>query len=434
MRMIDLIEKKKIGEELSTDEINEMISAYTKGDIPDYQMSAFLMAVCFKGMNDRETYDLTMAMMHSGDVLDLSDIKGIKVDKHSSGGVGDKTTIALTPIVASLGVPVAKMSGRGLGHTGGTIDKLESFKGFETGISEETFVNNVNTIGIAVAGQTANLAPADKKLYALRDTTATVSNTSLIASSIMSKKLASGSDGIVLDVKVGDGAFMKNVEDATDLAEKMVAIGKSAGRKVTAVLTNMEQPLGNAVGNSLEVIEAIETLKGNGPKDFVELIYALATEMLLIGEIASDESEAKELIDDAINSGKALNKLREFVVAQKGDPSPIEDYSLFPGAKYVEDLKIEKEGYVSSIKAERIGHASMLLGGGRVDKDSVIDLGVGIVLEKKVSDAVNCGETIAKIYANDFSNIEEVKNEVLSAFSISKEKPNAESIVIKKIR
>ncbi len=434
MRMVDFIEQKKNGEELSKEQIDFMISEYTKGQIPDYQMSAFLMAVCFRGMSDRETYDLTMAMMHSGDVLDLSRIEGIKVDKHSSGGVGDKTTMALVPIVASLGAPVAKMSGRGLGHTGGTLDKLESFPGFRIDLSEEEFYSNVNKYKVAVAGQTANLAPADKKLYALRDITGTVNNVSLIASSIMSKKLASGADGIVLDVKVGDGAFMKNVEDASILAESMVSIGKSAGRKVTAVLTNMEEPLGNAVGNALEVIEAIETLKGNGPEDFVELIYVLATEMLMTAGVASSEEDAKEKIDHAISSGAALAKLSELVTIQGGDARAIEDYSIFPTASHTFDVLASTDGYVSKIKACNIGHASMLLGGGRENKDSDIDLAVGCILHKKVSDPVKMGESICTIYANDLTRIDEVKAEIESAFQYSKAPVSKPCMVYKKIK
>ena len=329
MRMYDLIEKKKLGMELTTDEIRFMIDGFTDGTIPDYQMSAMTMAICFQGMSKRETVDLTLAMRDSGDVLDLSSIPGVKVDKHSTGGVGDKTSLALTPIIASLGVPVAKMSGRGLGHTGGTIDKLESFPGFTTALPEETFFKNVREIGIALAGQTANLAPADKKLYALRDVTATVDQMSLIASSIMSKKLASGSDAIVLDVKTGNGAFMKKYEDSVALAKEMVSIGTMAGKKTAAVITDMDQPLGNAVGNAIEVIEAVDTLKGEGPR-FNEVVFALGVQMLLFAGRADSCEEAVKLMQDSIDSGAALDKMAEFVRAQGGDASYVYDTSKFP--------------------------------------------------------------------------------------------------------
>ena len=321
MRMYDLIEKKKLGQELSTEEISEMIKGFTDGSVPDYQMAAMLMAICFQGMSKRETVDLTLAMRDSGDVLDLSGIKGVKVDKHSTGGVGDKTSLALTPIIAALGVPVAKMSGRGLGHTGGTIDKLECFPGFTTEISEQTFMDNVNKIGIAIAGQTANLAPADKKLYALRDVTATVDQMSLIASSIMSKKLASGSDAIVLDVKTGNGAFMKKYEDSVALAEAMVSIGTMAGKKTTAVITDMDQPLGYAVGNSVEVMEAIDTLQGRGPEDFKQVVFALGGQMLQAAGRADSQEEAEKLMQSVIEDGTALKKFAEFVTAQIGRAS-----------------------------------------------------------------------------------------------------------------
>lgn len=418
MRMYDLIEKKKEGSPLSTEEIQWMIQEYTKGTIPDYQMSAMTMAVCFQGLNEKETLDLTLAMRDSGDCLDLSGIQGLKADKHSTGGVGDKTSLALTPILASLGIPMAKMSGRGLGHTGGTIDKLECFPGFTTELSEEKFIENVNKIKLAIAGQTANLAPADKKLYALRDVTATVDQMSLIASSIMSKKLASGSDIIVLDVKTGSGAFMKKFEDAKKLAETMVSIGTMAGKKVSAVITDMDQPLGKAVGNSLEVIEAIDALSGNGPSDFMEVVYALGSEILLLAGAAKEESEAKEKITAAITSGAAKEKLAEFVAAQRGDASYVWDTSKFTKASYVMEAVSMQAGYVQKIDAEAIGTACMKLGGGRETKDGEIDLAVGIYLTKKRGEAVRKGDVIATVYANDKAKGEAALEQIQNAYTI----------------
>lgn len=422
MRMYDLIEKKKSGKELSTEEIRFMIEGFTDGSIPDYQMSAMTMAICFQGMNERETVDLTLAMRDSGDVLDLSKISGIKVDKHSTGGVGDKTSLALTPIVAALGVPVAKMSGRGLGHTGGTIDKLECFPGFTTGISEETFLKNVNEIGIAIAGQTANLAPADKKLYALRDVTATVDQMSLIASSIMSKKLASGSDAIVLDVKTGNGAFMKKYEDSVALAKAMVSIGTMAGKKTAAVITDMDQPLGLAVGNSLEVIEAIETLRGRGPEDFKQVVFALGGLMLQFAGRAANQEEAMQLMQSVIDDGSALEKFAEFIRAQGGDASYVYDTSLFPKADYCMEIKAKDSGFVHRILAEEVGIACMTLGGGRETKESEIDLSVGILLHKKNGDSVKDGETLAVIYGNDKEKMDLAAGKVFHAYEISQEK------------
>lgn len=418
MRMYDLIAKKKKGEELTTEEIRYMIGGFTDGSIPDYQMSAMTMAICFQGMSKRETVDLTLAMRDSGEVLDLSGIKGVKVDKHSTGGVGDKTSLALTPIVAALGVPVAKMSGRGLGHTGGTIDKLECFEGFTTGISDETFVRNVNEIGIAIAGQTANLAPADKKLYALRDVTATVDQMSLIASSIMSKKLASGSDAIVLDVKTGNGAFMKKFEDSVALAEEMVSIGTMAGKKTAAVITDMDQPLGYAVGNSLEVLEAIETLNGNGPEDFKEVVFALGSLMLQLGGKAQDDAEARSMMETVITDGSAKKKFAEFIEAQGGDASPIYDTSLLEIAKTEVPVVADCDGYVHRILAEEIGIACMSLGGGRETKESEIDLSVGIVLKKKKGDVVKTGDTLAVIYGNDSEKIACASELICHAYEI----------------
>ena len=421
MRMYDLILKKKQGGELSTDEIRYMIEGFTEGSIPDYQMSAMTMAICFRGMTPRETVDLTLAMRDSGDVLDLSGIKGVKVDKHSTGGVGDKTSLALTPIIAALGVPVAKMSGRGLGHTGGTIDKLECFDGFTTALSEEQFAGNVNTIGIAIAGQTANLAPADKKLYALRDVTATVDQMSLIASSIMSKKLASGSDAIVLDVKTGNGAFMKKLEDSRALAKEMVSIGTMAGKKTVAVITDMDQPLGRAVGNSLEVREAIDTLRGEGPADFKEVVFALGSQMLMLAGRAADEKEARALMEGVIEDGSALDKFAQFVRAQGGDAAPVYDTSLLPVAGKTLEVTAKESGYVHRILAEDIGIACMTLGGGRETKESAIDLSGGIILEKKNGDAVSDGEVLATIYGNDDAKMQAAYEKIAHAYEIAKE-------------
>ena len=379
MRMYDLIEKKKLGMELTTDEIRFMIDGFTDGSIPDYQMSAMTMAICFQGLDKEETYELTMAMARSGEMLDLSQIQGIKVDKHSTGGVGDKTSLALIPIVASLGIPVAKMSGRGLGHTGGTIDKLESIPGFSTQLEDDAFEEQVNSICISIMGQTKDLAPADKLLYALRDVTATVDQISLIASSIMSKKLAAGADAILLDVKTGSGAFMKEESDAIQLAKEMVEIGKSAGRKMTAVITNMDEPLGMAVGNILEVKEAIDTLKGNGPDDFVELIETLASHMLILGGAVKDFDEGLMRVRESIQSGKALDKFKQFVAAQGGDTKYIDHPELFEQADIIEEIRSEQDGFVGSIDAQEMGICSLILGGGRETKESVIDPTVGRV-------------------------------------------------------
>ncbi|CAM2078012.1 MAG: pyrimidine-nucleoside phosphorylase [uncultured Clostridium sp.] len=413
MRMYDLIMKKRKGEELTTEEINFFVDGFTKGEIPDYQASAMLMAIFFNKMNKRETADLTNAMVESGDKIDLSNIKGVKVDKHSTGGVGDKTSICLTPLVASLGIPVAKMSGRGLGHTGGTIDKLETFKGFSVELTEEQFMENVNKINIAIMGQSGNLVPADKKLYALRDVTATVDNMSLIASSIMSKKLASGADAIVLDVKVGDGAFMKTPETAKELAQEMVDIGKHLGRETIGVISDMDQPLGYAIGNSLEVIEAIELLKGNGPKDLLELTLTIGSNMLLCAKMAESEEEARKMLMENIKNGKGLEKLKDFVKAQGGDISPIDDYSKFPQAKYVEKVTSPVDGYITKIHAEAFGLIAMELGAGRATKESEIDLAVGIVLNKKRGEKVNKGDVLAYIHSNNEEKIEKARKSIL---------------------
>ena len=414
-----MIVKKKGGGVLSEEEIRFMVDGFTKGVIPDYQMSAMMMAIYFKGMNEQETLALTMAMQQSGDVLDLSAIKGIKVDKHSTGGVGDKTSLALAPMVAACGIPVAKMSGRGLGHTGGTIDKLESFPGFSTEISTEAFVSQVNDIGIAIMGQTADLAPADKKLYALRDVTATVDNMSLIASSIMSKKLAAGADAIVLDVKTGSGAFMKTEEDSFALAREMVKIGNGAGRNCIAVVSDMDQPLGYAVGNALEVKEAIETLKGNGPEDFTELCLSLGAQMLIAGGKADGEETAREMLLKTIQDGSALQKLAEFVKAQGGDKKAVYNTELLPDASIVEELYAETDGFVTHIACDEVGIVSLILGGGRETKESVIDLSVGIVLCKKVGDEVKKGDVLALLHANDTKKLSVAKERLYKSYSFS---------------
>lgn len=419
MRMYDLIMKKRNGGELSTEEINQMIIEYTKGNIPDYQMSAFLMAVFFVGMSEKETIALTMAMANSGEMVDLSAIHGLKADKHSTGGVGDKTSLVLGPMVASLGIPVAKMSGRGLGHTGGTIDKLESFDGFSTSLTTEQFINNVNNIKMAIIGQTGELAPADKKLYALRDVTATVDNISLIASSIMSKKIAAGADTIVLDVKCGSGAFMKTEEDAVKLGTEMVKIGRGIGRETYAIVSDMDQPLGYAVGNALEVKEAIDTLNGNGPKDLLELCLTLGSYMLIGTKKASDADEARAILKDTITSKKALNKFAEFVKAQGGDERAVYDTSLLPKASLTQDCYAASEGYISSIHSDEVGMVSLTLGGGRETKESKIDLSVGVVLKKKVGDYVKKGDVIATLYANSEEKLKAAKERFDKTYSYS---------------
>lgn len=429
MRMYDLIMKKRNGGTLTEAEIDYMISEYTAGRIPDYQMSAMMMAIYFQGMSEAETVALTMAMAHSGDMMDLREISGVKVDKHSTGGVGDKTSIALTPMVAACGVKIAKMSGRGLGHTGGTIDKLESFEGFSTGITAGHFLRQVNEIGISIMGQTLDIAPADKKLYALRDVTATVDNMSLIASSIMSKKLASGADAIVLDVKTGSGAFMKEEADAFALAKEMVSIGNRAGRKTIAVVSDMDQPLGCAVGNALEVQEAIDTLKGEGPADFTELCMTLGSYMLIAGGRAKDEQKARAMLAEVISDGSALNKLEQFVQAQGGNPAAVRNPSLLPKASIVEEIPAPCSGYVEKIDCEEIGICSLILGGGRETKESVIDLSVGLILHKKVGDYVEAGQSLAAIHANDRQKLVTAKERFLKAYHMTEKKVNRKPLI-----
>lgn len=429
MRMYDLIIKKRNGGTLTEAEIDYMILEYTAGRIPDYQMSAMMMAIYFQGMSEAETVALTMAMAHSGDMMDLHEITGVKVDKHSTGGVGDKTSIALTPMVAACGVKIAKMSGRGLGHTGGTIDKLESFEGFSTGITAGHFLRQVNEIGISIMGQTLDIAPADKKLYALRDVTATVDNMSLIASSIMSKKLASGADAIVLDVKTGSGAFMKEEADAFALAKEMVSIGNRAGRKTIAVVSDMDQPLGCAVGNALEVQEAIDTLKGKGPADFTELCMTLGSYMLIAGGRAKDEQKARAMLAEVISDGSALNKLEQFVQAQGGNPAAVRNPSLLPKAAIVEEIPSPCSGYVEKIDCEEIGICSLILGGGRETKESVIDLSVGLILHKKVGDYVEAGQPLAAIHANDRQKLVTAKERFLKAYHMTEKKVNRKPLI-----
>ena len=429
MRMYDIIMKKRNHGELSKEEIDFLIEGYTKGEIPDYQMSALTMAIYFNKMTAEETLNLTMAMANSGDMLDLSEIHGVKVDKHSTGGVGDKTSLALIPMVAAVGVPTAKMSGRGLGHTGGTIDKLESFTGFRTDISTEQFIGQVNRIGISIMGQTADLAPADKKLYALRDVTATVDNMSLIASSIMSKKLAAGADAIVLDVKTGSGAFMKKEADSFALAKEMVTIGNGAGRKTIAVISDMDQPLGYAVGNALEVKEAIDTLNNKGPADFTELCLTLGSYMVVAAGKAADIREAREMLREVIVNGQALDKLAEFVEAQGGSKEEVYHPDLLPKAQYIQEITSEEEGYISGIVCDEIGICSLILGGGRETKESEIDLSVGLILHKKKGDYVKKGESLATIHANDLSKLETAKKRFLAAYSFTKDPYEPEALI-----
>ena len=433
MRMYDLIMKKRNGGALSQEEIRYMVNSYTAGEIPDYQMSAMMMAIYFNGMTEEETLSLTMAMAESGDTLDLSGIAGVKVDKHSTGGVGDKTSLALTPMVAACGVKVAKMSGRGLGHTGGTIDKLESFPGFSTEIEIDAFERNVNEIGISIMGQTKDLAPADKKLYALRDVTATVDQISLIASSIMSKKLASGADAIVLDVKTGSRAFMKTLTDSVALAEEMTRIGNGAGRKTIAVISDMDQPLGFAVGNILEVQEAIATLRGEGPQDFTQLCLCLGSYMLVAAGKAEDEKQAEKMLKEVIENGKALEKLAEFVKAQGGDPSYVYQPQKFETARVQREIPAPQAGYIQKIVCDEIGICSLILGGGRETKESTIDLSVGLILHKKVGDKVEKGESLATIYANDEGKCEQATERFLAAYTITNVKKETEPLIKKVI-
>ena len=418
MLMTDIIVKKRDGFKLSADEIEFVVDGYTKGEIPDYQMSALLMAILIRGMDREETLELTMAMMHSGETLDLSGIKGVKADKHSTGGVGDKTSLILCPMVAAQGVKIAKMSGRGLGHTGGTIDKLESFPGFNTGISEETFMTNVNDFGIAIAGQTADLDPADKKTYALRDVTGTVPSIPLIVSSIMSKKLAAGADVIVLDVKSGSGSFMKTEDDARELAENLTAVGKMAGKKTVAVITDMDEPLGNAIGNALEVKEAIEVLRGEKKGELLELCLTLGACILTEAGIAENDDEARQMLIRGIEDGSALNKLAQLVEGQGGDKNAVYNTGLLPAAPVRYEAICKETGYVKHISAADVGLVSMHLGGGRVTKESEIDLSVGLILNKKVGDRVEAGESLGTIHASSLQKAEQAAELLRGCYTI----------------
>jgi len=429
VRAYELIQKKRDGGELSADEIDWLVQGFVSGTVPDYQVSAFLMAVYFRGMTAEETAALTSAMVRSGETLDLSAIRGTKVDKHSTGGVGDKTSLALIPLVAAAGAPVAKLSGRGLGHTGGTLDKLESIPGFTTELSAEAFVSQVNRIGCAIAGQTADLVPADKKLYALRDVTATVDSIPLIAASVMSKKIAAGSDGIVLDVKTGSGAFMKSLDGSRDLAKTMVVIGNTAGRRTVALISDMDQPLGYAVGNALEVREAIETLAGEGPDDLRELCIALGTQMLVLARVTKSQEDAGAILERLLSDGRALNKFKEMIRAQRGDPACVDDPTRLPQAPVSVPVPASSAGVVTAIDAERIGLAAMRLGAGRAKKEDTIDPAVGIVLKKKVRESVAKGDPLAQIHAGDTGGADQALALVQAAYTIGRTTPRTRPLI-----
>lgn len=433
MRMYDIIKSKRDGFSLSEEEIKYFVKGYTNDEIPDYQVSSLLMAIFLNKMDDEETLFLTKAMVDSGERVDLSSINGIKVDKHSTGGVGDSITLILGPMIAACDVPFVKMSGRGLGHTGGTLDKLEAIEDFKVDISKEEFINNTNKINISISSQTANITPADKKLYALRDVTATVDNISLISSSIMSKKLAIDSDAIILDVKVGSGAFMKNLEEARNLARTMVNIGRNYGRETIAVVTNMDQPLGNAIGNNLEIKEAIDILKGKGPKDLSELALILGSKLLVLAKRVETEIEGRKLLEEVISSKKAYNKFIELVEYQYGNISEIENPDLFPKAKYVMEVKSKKEGFVKEINAEDIGKCALKLGAGRETLDSEIDFSAGIILNKKIDDFVEKGEILAYIHANDDNKGEEVKRDLLEIYIIGEKNLKEQKLIFDEI-
>jgi pyrimidine-nucleoside phosphorylase len=434
MRAIDIITKKRDGGELSAAEIDFFIQGFVRDEIPDYQAAAWLMAVYLQGMSRQETIDLTMAMARSGQMLDLKEIAPLVVDKHSTGGVGDKTTLAVAPLVASTGLPVGKMSGRGLGHTGGTLDKLESIPGFRADITTAEFLDQLRAVGLVVCGQTADLAPADGKLYTLRDVTATVGFLSLVASSIMSKKIASGADAIVLDVKVGRGAFMKTKEQATDLAQLMVEIGQGAGRRVRAVLSDMNQPLGRAVGNALELKEALDTLHGHGPHDFLEHCLNVAGQILILGGKAQDAEEARAILLEALHSGRALAKFREWIAAQGGDLAAVDDPSRLPQAAIVQDVPAPRTGYVAGIDAMEVGLTAMLLGAGRAKKGDPIDHAVGVVLRAKIGDYVERGEPLLTIHANDGRKLAQAQERLLAAYTWSEEPVQAPPLLYEIIR
>ena len=432
MRMYDLIAKKKFGEVLTSEEISFMVNGFVNGEIPDYQMSAMLMAIWFKGMNDEEITELTKIMAKSGDIIDLSPIPGKKVDKHSTGGVGDKTTFIVAPIVAACGGKVAKMSGRGLGHTGGTVDKLESIPGYKTVLSREEFFNTVKKCGVSLIGQSGNLAPADKKIYALRDVTATVDNIPLIASSIMSKKLAAGSDCILLDVKTGSGAFMKTLDDSIKLAEKMVAIGEGAGKKTVALITDMDTPLGFAIGNSLEIIESMEVLKNRGPKDLIEVSLQIAANMLyLVGK--GSLSDCRKLAEKSVENGSAFETFCEMVREQGGDDSVLKDYDKFSKAKYTFEVKSDCEGFITHMNAEKIGITSVILGAGRETKDSQIDFSAGIIINKKYGDKIAKGDTLATFYTSQKEKISDAEKIYRSALEIKNTQPKKIPLVLARV-
>lgn len=439
MRMYDIIDKKKKGDALSDEEIEFFVKGFTSGDIPDYQASALMMAICLKGMNEAETTKLTMAMMESGDVMDLSSIEGLKLDKHSTGGIGDKTTLVIEPIMAALGGKVAKMSGRGLGATGGTIDKLDSIPGFSSELSEERFIEQVKEIGMVDAAQTKNLVPADKKLYQLRDVTATVDNISLIASSIMSKKLASGADVILLDVKCGSGAFMQDYESAVKLAETMIKIGNNCGRRTAALITDMNQPLGHAVGNSLEVLEAVEVLKGHGEERLTEICKELSAYLYVMSDLSDEKDDSKRweeayrVIDEVISSGKALLKFREFVKAQGGDDSFVDDPTVLKQALYKKDIISDRDGYLFYCDATKVGLVSCMLGAGRVTKEDSIDSSAGIIINKKLGDHVESGEILATLYTDKQDVLEKAEEDFLGAYRISDNKVEKRPVIIKRI-
>lgn len=433
MRMYDIIQRKRDGYALTKEEINYFISGYTNGEIPDYQVSALLMAIYLKHMNADEATALTNAMVRSGDQIDLSSITGIKVDKHSTGGVGDTTSLILGPLVASLGIPIAKMSGRGLGHTGGTIDKMESIPGFQAEVTTDEFIELVNKNKLAIVGQSGNLTPADKLLYSLRDVTATVDSIPLIASSVMSKKIAAGADAIVLDVKTGTGAFMKNLADAEELATTMVNIGKLTGKDTTAMITDMNQPLGRMIGNALEIQEAIQILSNKGPDDLRELCLELGSQMVVSAKKAETGEEARRLLEENLANGQALQKFRDFIYDQGGDIKVIDHPEDLPQAKYKYELRAKTSGYVEEMSAEKIGYAAMLLGAGRETKESVIDLAVGIELHKKIGDAVQTGEALLTIYAND-QDVTEVKDILSKHIQITKETVTKPTLIYKTIQ
>ncbi|MCR1951743.1 pyrimidine-nucleoside phosphorylase [Clostridium sp. DSM 100503] len=432
MRAFDIIAKKRDKKELSKEEIEFFIEGYTKGEVTDYQTSALLMAIYLNGFSKEETVNLTMAMIKSGDVVDLSEINGIKVDKHSTGGVGDKTSLILVPMVAAAGGKVAKLSGRGLGHTGGTLDKLEAIPGFDVNVSKDNFIDFVNKSGLVIAGQTQNIVPADKKIYALRDVTATIDSIPLIAASIMSKKIASGSDAILLDVKYGDGAFMKTKEDAEKLAEAMVSIGKGLNRNTSAAITLNGEPLGYAIGNALEIQEVIKVLSDRGPADLRELCLRLGAQMLKLSNIEADVNKGRAILEEVLKNGKALEKLKELVANQGGDTRVIEDKNLFTIAEIAHEVKAQEEGYVYELNAEKVGISSLLAGAGRETKDDVIDYGAGIILAKKMGSYVNKGDILATIYTSDMTRVEKAEEMLLSAYTMSDEKP-AKSDIIHKI-